>query len=190
MTVARFNLYAQSFILHAKCVDYMAWKKVDLASLIFFWVWYVPMLMQLGSWQRAVAYLFLSHGVCALLHIQITISHFAMPVYEGSPYKDDGYEFIKTQLATSMDVDCPWYLDWLHGGLQFQVEHHLFPRLPRHNLRYVKDKYVVPFCKKWNIQYHQATFFEANMIVLNTLRQAATKASLHSGFVASFNGDG
>ena len=51
------------------------------------------------------------------------------------PQGKDGW--LRTQLATTLDVDCPPWLDWLHGGLQFQVAHHVFPRVPRHNLREV-----------------------------------------------------
>ena len=34
-----------------------------------------------------------------------------------------------------MDWSCPPWMDWFHGGLQFQIEHHIFPRAPRHRLR-------------------------------------------------------
>ena len=43
--------------------------------------------------------------------------------------KDD--EWYITQMRTTMNVDTHPLLDWVHIGLQFQVEHHLFPRLPR-----------------------------------------------------------
>eukprot|EP00529_Nitzschia_sp_RCC80_P000230 CAMPEP_0113463008 /NCGR_PEP_ID=MMETSP0014_2-20120614/12412_1 /TAXON_ID=2857 /ORGANISM="Nitzschia sp." /LENGTH=862 /DNA_ID=CAMNT_0000354941 /DNA_START=296 /DNA_END=2884 /DNA_ORIENTATION=+ /assembly_acc=CAM_ASM_000159 len=45
-------------------------------------------------------------------------------------------------LNGTMDVDCPPYMDWFHGGLQFQVEHHLWPRIPRHNLRKIKQRTI------------------------------------------------
>lgn len=28
-------------------------------------------------------------------------------------------------------------IDWLWGGLNYQIEHHLFPSMPRHNLKTV-----------------------------------------------------
>lgn len=65
---------------------------------------------------------------------------------------EDGY-WVRSQLATTMDVDCYPWLDWFHGGLQFQVVHHLFCRLPRHNLRYVRDTYVLPLAKKQKVKY-------------------------------------
>lgn len=65
------------------------------------------------------------------LHVQITLSHFGMSTTDFGPSEP----FPVKQLRTTMDVDCPEWIDWFHGGLQYQVVHHLFPRLPRHNLR-------------------------------------------------------
>lgn len=42
--------------------------------------------------------------------------------------------FAQRRLRTTMDVDYPAWLGWVLGGLQFQVLHHFFPRIPRHNL--------------------------------------------------------
>ena len=46
-----------------------------------------------------------------------------------------GESFPDRQLRTSTDVICSPSIEWIHGGLHLQVTHHLFPRLPRHNLR-------------------------------------------------------
>jgi linoleoyl-CoA desaturase len=46
-----------------------------------------------------------------------------------------GRAFQLHQLRTTVDITCPsaafrWYVRWLMGGLDHQVEHHLFPTLP------------------------------------------------------------
>jgi len=111
-----------------------------------------------------------------------------MPINEHADDAGKPYDFIKTQFEHSLDVDCPEWMDWLHGGLQFQVVHHLFPRVPRHNLRHVRDHYVIPFCKKYGFQYQSMPFVEANLSVLRALQQTALKArevptdQLASGF--------
>jgi len=99
-----------------------------------------------------------------------------MPVYEDVTSEDKEYKFLETQFEHSMDVDCDPWLDWLHGGLQFQAVHHLLPRIPRHNLRFVRDNYVVPFAKKWNFKYNIHNFYDSNRLVLETLSGAAEKA--------------
>lgn len=75
-----------------------------------------------------------------------------------------------------MDIDCPTWMDWFHGGLQFQTEHHLFPRIPRHNLRQVRP-IVKALCEQHGIRYTAMTFFEANVAMMRSLREAAGAAA-------------
>ena len=63
------------------------------------------------------------------------------------------------QVRGTMNWSCPECFDWFHGGLQFQIEHHLFPRMPRHNLRKA-SKLVKPACERVGLIYHSPTFFE------------------------------
>lgn len=71
-----------------------------------------------------------------------------------------------------MDIDCPEWLDWLHGGLQFQAIHHLFPRLPRHNLRKAQ-KLVREFSAKTEIKYQCYGFVDGNKVMLTRLQEVA-----------------
>ncbi|EXX79888.1 hypothetical protein RirG_001300 [Rhizophagus irregularis DAOM 197198w] len=89
-------------------------------------------------------------------------------------------------LRTTMDVDCPWWMDWFHGGLQFQAIHHLFPRVPRHNLRDCQ-RLVNEFCKEVGLEYHLYGFIKGNGIVLGALRDVANQAELLSKVVKSHN---
>ena len=82
-----------------------------------------------------------------------------------------------------MDVTCPEWLDWLHGGLQFQIEHHLWPRLPRHNLRFASEV-TRAFCKKHHLRYHAPTWFAAQAELLERLQKTAAVAA------AATRGDG
>ena len=79
-----------------------------------------------------------------------------------------------------MDVTCPEYLDFVHGGLHLQVSHHLFPRVPRHNLRkltvLVKD--FVEQHKDKGLEYHTYTFTEGNGRVLKVLKGVADHVRL------------
>ncbi|GMF99639.1 unnamed protein product [[Candida] boidinii] len=76
--------------------------------------------------------------------------------------------FASRQLRTTMDVDCPEWLDYLHGGLQFQAIHHLFPRIPRHNFRKAQ-KYVIDFCEDVKIPYSIYGFGKGNAKVINKM---------------------
>lgn len=79
-----------------------------------------------------------------------------------------------------MDVDCPTYLDWLHGGLHMQVSHHLFPRVPRHNLRAVNTlvcDYAAQFEHLGTVQYETHQFVQGNKKVLGVLADVAHQVS-------------
>lgn len=71
-----------------------------------------------------------------------------------------------------MDVDCPPWIDFIHGGLQFQVVHHLFPRLPRHNLRRAQKK-VKAFCEDLGIPYVIFSFTRGNQEIISRLGEVA-----------------
>lgn len=89
-----------------------------------------------------------SHVITGILHVQITLSHFAMSTADLGVQES----FPQRMLWTTMDVDCPERLDFFHGGLQVQAVHSLSPRIPRHNLG--RTQRLVPvFCKEVNIPY-------------------------------------
>lgn len=76
-----------------------------------------------------------------------------------------------------MDIECPQWLDFFHGGLQFQVIHHLFPRIPRHNLRKTQ-KLVQEFCNDVGIPYALYGFVDGNMDVIGRLGEVSKQAAI------------
>lgn len=183
MAFARFNLYIQS-LNHALRLSYygtaedLIWRQnLQIASLVGFWTWLIALTLSLPTWESRLLFFLPAHIVAGILHVQITLSHFPMETYTGVTYDDSSNGFLRTQLSTTLDIDCHTRMDWFHGGLQFQVEHHLWPRLPRHNLRRVKE-ILECFCKEHELAHNQATFFKANCMVMDTLKETAksTKA--------------
>ncbi|KAF7895522.1 uncharacterized protein EAF01_009484 [Botrytis porri] len=75
---------------------------------------------------------------------------------------------------TTMDIECASWMDFLHGGLQFQVVHHLFPRLPRHNLRRARG-YVREFYEDVGIPYVSFGFVRGNKEVIGRLGEVAAQ---------------
>jgi delta8-fatty-acid desaturase len=175
MAVGRVNLYLQSILLHLHAKEKIAYRWIDFGALVFFWIWYLALISVMPSYYQCLLYVFLSHAVSGILHVQITISHFAMPPNLETDDISGPGDFLRVQFEHSMDVDCHPWLDWFHGGLQFQVIHHLFPRLPRHNLRAARDK-VMEFTAKHGIVYAHSGFVECNRKVLENLKDIAGKA--------------
>ncbi|KAF2121189.1 fatty acid desaturase-domain-containing protein [Lophiotrema nucula] len=173
MALARFNLYALSW-LHlcsprAAQLGAAWWTRpVEIVFMMCYWALFGYLLVwrTLPSWPIRIAFVLISHLATMLLHVQITLSHWGMSTSDLGPTES----FPQRQLRTTMDVDCPAWLDWFHGGLQFQAVHHLFPRVPRHNLR--RGQVLVrQFCEKTHIRYHCYGFQEGNKVVLGRLEE-------------------
>ena len=74
------------------------------------------------------------------------------PNHKGMPLvaKDSKLDFFSRQVLTSRNIKGSWLKDNLMGGLNYQVEHHLFPSMARPNLRKAHEL-VVEFCEENNI---------------------------------------
>ncbi|KAF2786539.1 fatty acid/sphingolipid desaturase [Melanomma pulvis-pyrius CBS 109.77] len=175
MALARFNLYALSWLhlVSPRAAQLgAAWwtRPVEIAFMMCYWAifGYALVWCYLPSWPIRIGFVLISHMFTMLLHVQITLSHWGMPTADLGPTES----FPQRQLRTTMDVDCPAWLDWLHGGLQFQAVHHLFPRVPRHNLRQAQSL-VRDFCEKTQIRYQCYGFVEGNHVVLGRLEEVA-----------------
>mmetsp|Transcript_19957 Transcript_19957/g.40883 ORF Transcript_19957/g.40883 Transcript_19957/m.40883 type:complete len:551 (+) Transcript_19957:214-1866(+) len=86
-----------------------------------------------------------------------------------------GGDFYTRNILASLDVSCPRFLDWFHGGLQFQTLHHIYPRIGREHLRTI-EPVIASLCKKHGLPYTRMTFWECNLEVVKVLREAASEA--------------
>jgi fatty acid desaturase len=68
----------------------------------------------------------------------------------------DGLDFVRRQVLTSRNVRGSRLVDWLLGGLNYQIEHHLFPNMPRPNLRRAQPL-VRAFCAQHDLAYTEAS---------------------------------
>lgn len=176
----RFNLYVQSWIFliagQGPRKGPARWTRwLECVGQVFFWYWFGYLIIYKTiptNWDRFV-YVMVSHVVTMPLHVQITLSHFAMSTMDHGPQES----FAQKMLRTTMDVDCPQWLDFFHGGLQFQAIHHLYPRIPRHNLR-ATQKLVQEFCDDVNIPYALMGFVDGNKTVISKLAEVGRQAAI------------
>jgi fatty acid desaturase len=76
--------------------------------------------------------------------------------------------YLEQQVTTSRNIDNPRVLDFYYGGLNSQIEHHLFPRVPHHRYRAMRPV-VRAFCKKHGLEYQQTSLYRALASVGNHL---------------------
>jgi fatty acid desaturase len=120
---------------------------------------------------NAVSYFFLAQTSCGLfLATVFGLGHNGMSVYPANQRPD----FWKLQVTTTRNVTSNWFVDWFCGGLQYQVDHHLFPMLPRHNLKVVHEL-VASFCKEQGVTYHEASMMDGTIEVLQHLSKVSTE---------------
>ena len=72
----------------------------------------------------------------------------------------EGMSWMELQMRTSRSLKGGKFVHWFYGGLNTQIEHHLFPKAPRFNLLKVQQM-TREFAQKHNIAYFETTPLEA-----------------------------
>jgi len=68
--------------------------------------------------------------------------------------KDERGDFLRRQVLTSRNIRGSLLTDLAPGGLNYQIEHHLFPSMPRPNLRQARAPVQV-FCAQRGVPYSE-----------------------------------
>jgi fatty acid desaturase len=92
------------------------------------------------------------------------------PGHKGMPTVASGQvlDFLRKQVLTSRNVRGGVWVDFAIGALNYQVEHHLFPTMPRPNLRRAQP-IVRAFCARKDIEYSQCGWLRTYGYVLQHL---------------------
>lgn len=125
------------------------------------WIEILFLTVRLGGYV-ALVLIVLSPGVAlAFLSIQLGLFGFYMsmafaPNHKGMPLVPKGLrlDFLSRQVAMSRNIRGNWAIDTAMGGLNYQIEHHLFPAMPRPSLRRARP-IVRAYCDKHSIAYHE-----------------------------------
>uniref|UniRef100_A0A2D4MV86 Fatty acid desaturase domain-containing protein n=2 Tax=Micrurus spixii TaxID=129469 RepID=A0A2D4MV86_9SAUR len=84
---------------------------------------------------------------------------------------DKNMDWLSMQLQATCNVNQSFFNDWFTGHLNFQIEHHLFPTMPRHNYWKVTPL-VKSICEKHGIQYQSKPLFTAFADVVCSLKES------------------
>jgi fatty acid desaturase len=79
-------------------------------------------------------------------------------------------DFLRRQVLMSRNVDGGPVTDFMMGGLNYQIEHHLFPSMPRPNLKKVRPM-VREHCAKHGVTYTETSLVKSYGIVVRYLNQ-------------------
>jgi fatty acid desaturase len=116
---------------------------------------YVTALVVVLSPLQAVAFLVVQQGLFGLyLGCAFAPNHKGMPILT----RDEELDFLRRQVLTSRNVAGSRLVDFVLGGLNYQIEHHLFPNMPRPNLRRAQPL-IRAFCQQHDLPYTEASMF-------------------------------
>ncbi len=168
----------------------------DLVSVVGHVALFLALPLVLGVDPSRVLLVYLA-STCFLglrLATVFTVNHVGMPA------RIPGTSHLEHQLATSRNVGNAPSMDWYFGGLNFQIEHHLFPGCPRGRLREARAL-VRPRLLREGMGYHETSWLTAANEVTRHVHaigngrsgasvrpataddeRAATETSLHEGF--------
>ena len=146
----------------------MAYPLLEKLGLILHYVWVGAIMYHMPP-LNALMYFIVAQTSCGLmLALVFGLGHNGMAVYPANERPD----FWKLQVTTTRNVTSTPFVDWFCGGLQYQVDHHLFPMLPRHNLKQV-HVLVESFCKEQGVSYHEADMWVGTVEVLTHLQNVS-----------------
>jgi fatty acid desaturase len=114
---------------------------------------YLTALLLVLSPLSALVFLVVQQGLFGLyLGCAFAPNHKGMPTLTAA----DELDFVRRQVLTSRNVRGSWLVDVVLGGLNYQIEHHLFPNMPRPNLR-AAQPLIRAFCRQHDLAYAEAS---------------------------------
>ncbi|CAK5066541.1 unnamed protein product [Meloidogyne enterolobii] len=111
---------------------------IEQLTVIAHWTLVLTQYYFLPNYQVRLEYFLISQLFAGFLlsHV-VTYNHYSTDKF---PHNDPILSnYACLQLYTTRNMRPGLVIDWLWGGLNYQIEHHLFPTMPRHNLKKVKD---------------------------------------------------
>jgi fatty acid desaturase len=124
-------------------------RYIEGGTLLVHGVAYLGALFTVLSPGKAVVFLIVHKAVFGLyMGSTFAPNHKGMPVFG----PDEKLDYLRRQVLTSRNVQGGRFTDFLLGGLNYQIEHHLFPSMPRPALRRARP-IVQAYCRDHGVSY-------------------------------------
>jgi fatty acid desaturase len=139
----------------------------ELSAVVGHHVLYVYGLIHFLGPERALG-VFLVHHLSGGLYIAtiLATNHMGRPMVVSQGPSD----FFRDQALPSRNVRTPWGLEFIWGALNHQIEHHLFPNMPRNQVRRALPL-VRRFCEEQGIPYHEVSFWKCYREIFRNLAE-------------------
>ncbi|HEY2309135.1 MAG TPA: acyl-CoA desaturase [Streptosporangiaceae bacterium] len=152
-------LLGEAFSVHVASIRALASRDsghrlAEAALLAIHFAGYLAIVFLVLSPVKAVVFILVQQGLFGLyLGASFAPNHKGMPILDAA----DRSDFLRRQVLTSRNVRGGWLTDLALGGLNYQIEHHLFPSMPRPSLRH-SQALIREFCQQRGLPYCEASF--------------------------------
>jgi fatty acid desaturase len=152
-------LLAEALSLHAASIRAVASRaegrqRAEAILLAVHLAAYLSVVFLVLSPVKAIVFMVVQQGLFGLyMGASFAPNHKGMPILQLA----DNDDFLRRQVLTSRNVHGGWLTDLALGGLNYQIEHHLFPSMPRPSLR-KSQPLIREFCQRHGLPYAQASF--------------------------------
>ena len=165
LTLEGFNLHVasvRSLLSGGERSPRGATRGVEALLLAVHVLGYLGGLLLVMSPAKAIAFIAIHQAVFGLyMGCSFAPNHKGMPTIP----RDREVDFLRRQVLTSRNVRGGVFTDVVLGGLNYQIEHHLFPNMPRYSLRRAQ-RLVRAHCARLNISYAETSLVGSYRTVL------------------------
>lgn len=169
LTTEGFGLRVKSFqAIRAKLPRL---TRIEAALIVVHLAVFGWLIFHVASPGKAVAFI-----VVQQLLFGLYIGSVFAPNHKGMPIQRPGeqWDWLTRQVVTSRNVRSSYLTDFLYGGLNYQIEHHLFPAMPRKSLRHARP-ITIDYCRELGLRYHEVSVWQSYVEVVSHLYRT-TKA--------------
>ena len=150
---------------------------VEAALIALHAALYLTVVLWVLSPLKAVAFVAVQQAVFSVyLGVSFAPNHKGMPVFQSATAAG----FARRQVVTARNISGGWLTTFMLGGLNYQIEHHLFPSMPRPNLRRAQVL-VRDFCVTAGLGYREEGFAGSLREVIGYLNDAGAAAGRPPG---------
>jgi fatty acid desaturase len=146
-------------------------RPAEAALLALHFALYLGAVFLVLSPVKAVIFIAVQQGLFGVyLGASFAPNHKGMPVLR----RADEHDFLRRQVLTSRNIHGGWFTDLALGGLNYQIEHHLFPSMPRPSLRRSQGL-IREFCQQQGLPYCQTSLIGSYAQALRYLHAVGTQ---------------
>ncbi len=171
-------LLGEGFSVHAASIRALSsrgrpHRLAEAALLGLHFAAYLTVAFLILSPVKAVVFILVQQGLFGVyLGASFAPNHKGMPILR----RQDEHDFLRRQVLTSRNIRGNWFTDLALGGLNYQIEHHLFPSMPRPSLRQ-SQPLISEFCRQQGLPYAQASLVGSYAQALRHLHAVGAQAS-------------